>query len=100
MIVRARNHPGVAAVLSFVFNGLGQIYNGQIAKGLLIVSISSLSLLILIIGSIFIGLWAFNKILFQSQLLWGVLLFVEGMVFICLLGLYSIFDAYKTACKK
>jgi len=100
MIVRARNHSGVAAVLSFVYSGLGQIYNGQISKGLLIVSLSSFSLLILIIGSVFIGLWAFNKIAFQSQLIWGVMLFAEGMVFICLLGLYSIFDAYKTACKK
>jgi hypothetical protein len=100
MILRTRSHPGTAAVLSFVFNGLGQIYNGQIAKGLLIVSLSSFSLLIFIIGSIFIGLWAFNKIVFQSQFIWGVMLFAEGMVFICLLGIYSILDAYKTACKK
>lgn len=26
-------NPGLAAVLSFFFMGLGQIYNGQIAKG-------------------------------------------------------------------
>jgi TM2 domain-containing membrane protein YozV len=26
-------NPGLAAVLSFFISGLGQIYNGQIAKG-------------------------------------------------------------------
>ncbi|MFQ5993130.1 MAG: hypothetical protein ACE5NA_11900 [Nitrospiraceae bacterium] len=30
-------NPGVAAVLSFFITGLGQIYNGQILKGLLCV---------------------------------------------------------------
>lgn len=30
-----QNSPGVAAVLSFFFVGLGQIYNGEIGKGLL-----------------------------------------------------------------
>ena len=29
-----KNHPGTAAVLSFIFNGLVvQLYNGQIIKG-------------------------------------------------------------------
>ncbi len=32
---------GIAAVLSFVFVGLGQIYNGQIGKGILFVIIVS-----------------------------------------------------------
>ena len=27
-------NPGLAAVLSFFYMGLGQIYNGQIAKGI------------------------------------------------------------------
>ena len=36
-------NPGTAAVLSFFFAGLGQIYNGQIGKGLL--------LLLLYVGS-------------------------------------------------
>jgi TM2 domain-containing membrane protein YozV len=33
-----QNSPGVAAVLSFIFVGLGQIYNGQIGKGLLMIA--------------------------------------------------------------
>ena len=32
-------NPGVAAVLSFFFSGLGQIYNGQILKGLLFMAV-------------------------------------------------------------
>jgi|BarGraNGADG00212_2_1021979.scaffolds.fasta_scaffold65777_1 TM2 domain-containing membrane protein YozV len=32
-----RKNPGVAAVLSFFWAGLGQIYNGQLAKGLLFI---------------------------------------------------------------
>ena len=31
---RVRVNPGMTAVLSFFFSGLGQIYNGEIRKGL------------------------------------------------------------------
>jgi TM2 domain-containing membrane protein YozV len=47
-------NPRIAAILSFVFNGLGQIYNGEIKKGLTLIFLSGISLLILIIGAIFI----------------------------------------------
>ena len=30
-------NPGIAAVLSFFWTGVGQIYNGQIMKGLLLI---------------------------------------------------------------
>ena len=33
-------NPGVSAVLSFVFTGLGQIYNGRIGKGLFLMFIT------------------------------------------------------------
>ena len=92
-------NPGVAAVLSFVFNGLGQLYNGQIIKGLVIVFISTLNILIFIAGSILIGSWILNKVVFAGQLVWGVVLFCIGLVFICALGIYSIFDAYRVAKK-
>ena len=36
---------GLAAVLSFLIQGLGQIYNGQIIKGLILVVIQALSLI-------------------------------------------------------
>ena len=30
-------NPGLAAVLSFFYMGLGQIYNGQISKGIIFI---------------------------------------------------------------
>ncbi len=47
-------NPGLAAVLSFLFNGLGQIYNGQIGKGLLIIGLQIVNALLtfIIIGFI------------------------------------------------
>ncbi len=90
-------NPGMAAVLSFVFNGLGQLYNGQIVKGLAIVFISVLNILIFMAGSILIGFWILNKVVFRGQLAWGLALFCIGLVFICILGIYSILDAYSVA---
>ncbi len=94
------NHPGLAAVLSFVFNGLGQLYNGQIIKGLVIIFISSVSLLVSIIGSILIGFWLLGKIIFAKELILGLILFLIGLISICIIGAYSIIDAYRVAAKK
>lgn len=93
-------HPGVAAVLSFVFNGLGQLYNGQIIKGLVIISLSAISMFIFILGSIFIGFWLLGKVMFGNELLLGLALFCMGLIAICVIGIYSIFDAYKVALRK
>ena len=93
-------HPGVAAVLSFLFNGLGQLYNGQLKKGLLLIFFSALSMFIFLIGSMLIGYWLLGKFLFRQELILGLSLFVVGLILICILGLYSIFDAYKVASKK
>ncbi|MCM8766429.1 MAG: hypothetical protein NC920_06315 [Candidatus Omnitrophica bacterium] len=96
---------GVAAVLSFLVTGLGQIYNGQIKKGLWLIFFSALSMLILISGVILIGHWFFSY--FPAQIsfaIWelnlGIVLSLSGLVLICILGIYSIFDAYKTAEEK
>jgi len=45
-------NPGLAAVLSFFFTGLGQFYNGQIGKGVLfiILGIVCIALMIVLIG--------------------------------------------------
>ena len=94
------NHPGLAAVLSFIFNGLGQLYNGQLSRGLLIIFLSSLSMLVLIIGSVLIGLWLTGKILSLQLLISGLILFCIGLASICILGVYSIFDAYHFASAK
>jgi TM2 domain-containing membrane protein YozV len=95
-----KNHPGTAAVLSFIFNGLGQLYNGQIFKGLVIIFFSAVSMLVFIIGSVFIGLWLLGKILSIKLLICGLVLFCTGLVSICILGIYSILDAYRVAVKK
>lgn len=93
-------NPGVAAVLSFIFNGLGQLYNGQIFKGLVIVFLSAVSMLILIMGSIFIGSWLLGKIIFAKILIWGMTLFLAGLIAICVVSIYSIIDAYRISSKK
>ena len=63
--------PGLAAVLSFLIVGLGQIYNGQIAKGLL---------------------------LLLSAIISGVLMLIlVGFIFWIAIWLYAIYDAYNTA---
>jgi len=94
------NHSGIAAVLSFVFNGLGQLYNGQVFKGLLIIFISTVSMLVLVIGSILMGLWLLGKIASVKIFIFGLVLFLSALVFICILGIYSILDAYRVAAKK
>ena len=40
---------GVAAVLNFFISGLGQIYNGQIIKGLFIVVVQAINLALTVI---------------------------------------------------
>ncbi|WP_434121270.1 hypothetical protein [Salinicoccus roseus] len=62
---------GVAAVLSALINGLGQIYNGQILKGIFII------LLQVINGALTIIL--------------------IGYVFLPIVWLYSVIDAYRSA---
>jgi TM2 domain-containing membrane protein YozV len=64
-------NPGVAAVLSALFVGLGQIYNGEIAKGLMFMVAYFISILLvfLLIGFI------------TTPILW----------------IFGIYDAYDTA---
>ncbi|MEE8576102.1 MAG: hypothetical protein V3T31_02495 [candidate division Zixibacteria bacterium] len=56
-------NPGLAAVLSFFYTGLGQIYNGQIAKGIFfIVAFTIAWMLIFVLIGIFIApaVWAYG----------------------------------------
>jgi len=48
-------NPGVAAVLSFFFSGLGQIYNGQILKGIFVHGCAGSKLCALVCGN-----WSFH----------------------------------------
>lgn len=95
-----KSHPGLAAVFSFIFTGLGQIYNGQIIKGLIVIFLSSLSMIIFILGSIAIGGSFLGKLTAPGILAFGIVMFFLGLTCICILGIYSIFDAFETASKQ
>lgn len=64
-------NPGLAAVLSFFYMGLGQIYNGQIAKGIAFVVIYSISIFLMVI--------------------------IIGFITTPILFIYGMYDAYKSA---
>ncbi|MFA5119076.1 MAG: hypothetical protein WC695_09595 [Candidatus Omnitrophota bacterium] len=94
------SHPGLAAVFSFVFNGLGQIYNGQIGKGLFIIFISAVNMFFFFTGSLLTGLWLLGKLKGTALLILGASLCIVGLSLICVVGIYSIYDAYRVAAKK
>ena len=92
-------HPGTAAVCSFIFNGLGQIYNGQINKGLFLITLSTLSMLMLIVGAVLIGYTMIGRIIVTSGIVVGFIFFAVGIICAGIIGIYSIFDAYRVALK-
>jgi TM2 domain-containing membrane protein YozV len=69
-LIQMKN-PGIAAIASFFFAGLGQIYNGEIGKGLLLIIVQTVNvfLMFVIIG------------FFTYPIVW----------------IYGIYDAYTTA---
>ena len=90
---RNKGDSGTAAVLSFVFSGLGQLYKGQIVKGLVIIFFAGSSLLLVVLGAVLVYLWLTQQLIFN--LLWmGITLFIIGLILVCVIGAYSIFDAY------
>jgi len=95
-----KSHPGLAAVLSFVFNGLGQLYNGEISKGLLIISLSLINISVVTIGGILVIFWVLGEIISNKILIFGLVLFFIGIISSCILGLYSIINAFRVAAKK
>ncbi|MDN7024856.1 hypothetical protein FGU65_08145 [Methanoculleus sp. FWC-SCC1] len=52
-----RKNPAMAAGLSLLFNGLGQAYNGQFGKGVLVLLGSLLGLFVLIVPGVVVWLW-------------------------------------------
>jgi TM2 domain-containing membrane protein YozV len=71
IVVKPRRSPGIAAVLSFFWCGLGQIYNGQIGKGI-----------------------AMGSAYFFS----GLLMYVAiGFITTPILWIWGMVDAYRTA---
>lgn len=64
-------NPGIAAVLSFFWTGVGQIYNGQILKGLILIGV---------------------------QVINGLLMFLLiGFITYPIVWIWGMYDAYKTA---
>ena len=56
-------NPGIAAILSFFVAGLGQIYNGQIGKGILLIvlQIVNVCLMVVLIGFVtYLITWAYG----------------------------------------
>ena len=64
-------NPGIAAVLSFFYMGLGQIYNGQITKGIAFIVAYTVS--------------------------WILMIVLIGFITTPILFIYGIYDAYKSA---
>ncbi len=52
-----RKNPAIAAGLSLLFNGLGQAYNGQFIRGVLVLLGSLLGLFLMIVPGVAIWLW-------------------------------------------
>ena len=100
MTEKPNNHPGIAAVLSFLFNGLGQLYNGEIKKGLMIMTATSACLIVIIVDAILAFHWLLTKALPVGELIWGAAIFVVGIIGACCVGYYSITDAYQKAAQK
>ncbi|MCX8082815.1 MAG: hypothetical protein N3D17_05415 [bacterium] len=90
-------NPRISALLSFLFNGLGQIYNGEIKKGLTLIFFSGVSLLILVIGAVFMFYFIKGQFSPMTFFLWGIILFFLGLTGIIIIGIYSISDAYHKA---
>ena len=100
MTEKPQNHPGTTAVLSFIFNGLGQLYNGEIKKGLIIMMATSACLMIIIIGAILVFYCLMAKNFSSHWFILGALIFIMGIIAACAIGAYSINDAYQKAAKK
>ena len=97
---RGSVNPGLSAVLSFLYNGLGQLYNGQIKKGLLLISFTSLGIIFTVVGAVLIGHYLLVQPGLRLELFWGLSLLLGGILLMCCVGTYSIFDAYNYAKRK
>ena len=97
---RHKIDPGLAAVFSFLFSGLGQIYNGQIRKGMSIMTLSAIGMVIVIVGAVQIAFSIIPKLLVKGDLLLGITLLVAGILLMAMVGTYTIYDAYNTAKKR
>lgn len=87
--------PRLAAVLSLLYSGLGQIYNGQVAKGIVLIIISALALVAVIVG--LVGLFAYTVAQIGIGLVASIGFMAIGLAVIIGLGIFSTIDARKAA---
>ena len=78
----------LAAILSFVVPGLGQVYNGHTKKGI------ALALLFYGLFVIIISLIAMSVIFYLAPI---AICFAPGLLFPALVLIYAVLDAYKSA---
>ena len=88
---------GTAAVLSFVFTGVGQIYNGQIKKGLFLVAVTTFGLLLVLLGALALGFGLFYGFFFSWMMAISLGAILLGGLIVCWTGIYSIADAHRNA---
>ncbi len=79
--------PGLAAVISLFIIGGGQIYNGQIGKGLGMLGLAMLA---------YVAAYAGIMLMFFVGI-FGALLTLLGVLGVLCLWVYGIFNAYRTA---
>ena len=91
-------NPGVAAVLSFLFIGLGQIYNGHIGKAITLMTITSVSFLMLIAGTALV-IYSLMGLFGLCKIGCGIFLMILSIAVLAITGIYSLYDAYNTARK-
>lgn len=90
---------GTAAVLSFVFCGMGHIYIGEIKKGLKIMFYSSLYLFILITGAAIVIYEIILNVPNPPLLIWGIVIAILGLIANVITSVYNIYDAYNSGLK-
>lgn len=96
---REQKSTGIATVLSFFIPGLGQIYNGQILKGVLFLIMIPL---IIVIGVVIMATnthqtcnwWGCSPSLDPSSIGIGFLVII---IFVPIFWIYNLYDAYNTA---
>ncbi len=97
VIVAAQKNAGLAAVLSAVLPGLGQIYNGQILKGMVLLIVSAPAAWF---GFIFMFFGSLAAAGGKPNDPTGAVMFLIGLgalVAAPILWLYSVVNAYRTA---
>jgi TM2 domain-containing membrane protein YozV len=90
----------IAPFLSFLINGLGQIYNGQVKKGIVFIIISLVFIVSLLAGIVLLFksiVLSFRSTFDFREIMYGVVLLAVSGLILCVNGLWSIIDAYKIA---